>query len=484
MNRLPYQLPKEWCRIIFSSEKIKNKWKPRIQNCSTAFSEFESRSVLGGLRSSALISVSSDSLVESVKMYGKQGLVLLPVDRLSQTGTYSSSGNVYKIGDPFSYRCVLTRPEFVSEWLEATSQENNHRMIGKLLGFPPCCVDFFQKTWIDEQYLDTSYPMFENSNNNSDGPYHNNILLRWVGVRFLSHLPCSFSCEASALIGKQNEDFMRNEMKIGLVLDDMINLLNMSVEWSAKHGIAEIKTPLFKVSTRTDATGELYKIQKPGSWYPDEDVSGTNFPYRNKQKNQITQGKSFKRSLQVLDNPTDSSVWEDNGFSSAEGMYAAHSSLKSSISKMVNLNLIDSIVDLGCGNGEFLNSMSTLLKKPSRMAGVEINTNVAKKAQFKNSALFIFNEDIFSTSSNWPSMNYRLGIISSNRFYEAFQVGKGNVSYQELLELIHKSVETLIIYDYGDAKLSSTSLSYILKEFSPYKTMKTENNVFCLTDFN
>jgi hypothetical protein len=51
------------------------------------------------------------------------------------------------------------------------------------------------------------------------------------------------------------------------------------VEWSALHGIAEIKTPIVKLSTRTDATPEKLILRYHGERYPQEGAHGVRFPY-------------------------------------------------------------------------------------------------------------------------------------------------------------------------------------------------------------
>jgi hypothetical protein len=42
-------------------------------------------------------------------------------------------------------------------------------------------------------------------------------------------------------------------------------ILNLPLEWSSLHGIAEIVNPLFKISTRTDATKNKYTVKLKNS---------------------------------------------------------------------------------------------------------------------------------------------------------------------------------------------------------------------------
>ena len=69
------------------------------------------------------------------------------------------------------------------------------------------------------------------------------------GSSFFSHLPCSFDCKETAQIGEKNLSLLSSEAK-----DIGLEILSWPIEWSALHGVAEIKTPILKVSTRTDVT--------------------------------------------------------------------------------------------------------------------------------------------------------------------------------------------------------------------------------------
>jgi hypothetical protein len=72
------------------------------------------------------------------------------------------------------------------------------------------------------------------------------------------------------------------------------------VEWSCLHGIAEIKTPLLKVSANTDATASKYVVRRAGDRYPEEGAKGLSFAFRLPHGRRLT---SSNRYQQGLDNP-------------------------------------------------------------------------------------------------------------------------------------------------------------------------------------
>jgi hypothetical protein len=63
-------------------------------------------------------------------------------------------------------------------------------------------------------------------------------------------------------------------------MDWLPEILSWPIEWSALHRIAEIKTPVLKAFTRTDATPCKDTVRRQGDSYPLEGIRGLNFPHR------------------------------------------------------------------------------------------------------------------------------------------------------------------------------------------------------------
>jgi hypothetical protein len=57
-------------------------------------------------------------------------------------------------------------------------------------------------------------------------------------------------------------------------------ILSWPAEWSSLHGIAEIRTPILKISTNTDAVDTTCVVRFLGSGYPEEGAFGLAFPYQ------------------------------------------------------------------------------------------------------------------------------------------------------------------------------------------------------------
>ena len=300
-----------------------------------------------------------------------------------------------------------------------------------VLGYPACCRAFFKQYWVNEGMVDTTWPMVTNSHHNkrSDGVLEvggdpeANIFLRWLGVRLVSHLPCSVSCRDSVEIGKSFLQTMR-EFKYTEESEWLWEMLHWPLEWSALHGIAEIRTPVCKVISRTDATGDKLTIEKHGSIYPAEGASGIVFPY--------TQKGMAPLQIIRLDN------WTDNGFRDAENMKAAHELVMSVIP--FSLREHHQVLDLGCGNGMLLEKINK--NYDCHVVGVDMNpANLekllkrVKKASVRTTNIYDF---------DWQE-HYHVVLISVNRFKEAFEDQR-----ERLIEKIREHCDFLIAYSYDE----------------------------------
>jgi hypothetical protein len=175
-----------------------------------------------------------------------------------------------------------------------------------------------------------------------------NILWRWVGVRLVPHLPCSFDCQAS-------EEIAKNMVKIGKEIgfeeemDWIVEILSWPVEWSALHGIAEIKTPILKISTRTDAFPVPYVVRYLGGNYPEDGAKGLGFPY---DSGKMTENATAKK-IAVAEWERTKWYYEDNGFCSKRTMELAHKPIVKLITDEIEDHAAN-VIDFGCGNGALL----------------------------------------------------------------------------------------------------------------------------------
>jgi hypothetical protein len=204
----------------------------------------------------------------------------------------------------------LSGAQHVSAFREAWEQ-SDQKEIGKLLGYPACCSDFFEEFWVRRQFIDTTWPMaFGTVGEEGEeatllevcGSPLTNILLRWLGVRAVPHLPCRFNCEPSRIFGEELLA-LANQHGYGTEADDLLQMLEWPVEWSALHGIAEIKIPVLNIAAVTDATTIKYVVRRRGTTYPAEGAQGLCFPYMEPTRLRVTDSRGFQRGLTNLTKP-------------------------------------------------------------------------------------------------------------------------------------------------------------------------------------
>ena len=363
MQRIKHVLP-DWTRVQWTSIENRNKYEPIINSITHAWRHIERMSVVHDIRPSALDIVSPKEFLHLVDEYAKYGVLVVPLAKEGITSSYSSTSKGYDGKGDYNVRIVFTKSEqLANEWFniwqaEATIRD---REAGKLLGYPTCCTNHFLKYWVNEKYVDSTWTMaadgMELNDNDethhtihikADTPPEANIMWRWQGVRLVSHLPCSFACKATEELGMKMAELGR-QLGYDKEVNWIYELLSWPVEWSALHGIAEIRTPINKVSTRTDMTPWKYVVQKHSHNYPEDGMSGISYPYNQKKIKikPITKTISFAKSLE------DTSMWEENGFSNKDAMDHFHQVILDAIGDMKYIPG-GNVLDLGCGNGVLL----------------------------------------------------------------------------------------------------------------------------------
>lgn len=455
MRRLPFTLP-DFTRMTWVSDSAREVWAPRLHRITNAWIEIEWLAIVSGIRSCSITMATPEQFVERGARWTQFGLNALPVEiqGLGRSG-YSSTHVRTEMGKPFFFRFVLGAPERVAEFKKAWDSSDDNT-IGKLLGYPPCCREFFKRVWVDQGLVDTTWPMaaatsprgIESRQVEIISPTQANILWRWMGVRAVSHLPCSFCCKATVELADRFIDVGRNR-GFDMEMDWLRQILDWPVEWSALHGIAEIKTPILKVSTRTDATPCKYTVRYKGNSYPAEGIRGLNFPFRAPSIPLLTESPGFRRGL---DNPigggTPLAQWysSDNGFSSIAEMDTSHGPILRMATAVLAASS-GSVLDLGCGNGVLLKNL--LEANPSVIPfGIDCDPNRIAHAGTILSGFahnFIVG-DMYESETIWPrGRRYALAILMPGRLVEV-----GSERTAQLKARLSDCCDTILIYAYGD----------------------------------
>lgn len=305
MERLPFRLH-DFTRTSWASARAKTVWLPRIDRIVKCRQELEWRTVAAGLQPCAARITAPDQLAGYARLMDEHGLAALPLRKVPARGAaYTSVLGEAQSAEPFNYQVVIGAAENIARFKTAWD-ERAEGEVRTLLGYPSCCRDFFEQVWVQDRFLDTTWPMAQNTpsgrelshtSREIESPAVTNVLLRWLGVRCVSHLPCSFTCPATI---ERAEQFLAlgNASGYAEEMAWLLEMLDWPVEWSALHGIAEIKTPVVKIAALSDATSTKYIVRRPGRTYPKEGVYGLAFPYRQTGKRRLTDAASYQSGPQ------------------------------------------------------------------------------------------------------------------------------------------------------------------------------------------
>jgi SAM-dependent methyltransferase len=462
-DRLDFRLP-DFTRVSWTSDTARATWKPRVQRIGRAWAEVEWSSVAAGLRRCSLTRFDPDDLPALTSKYGRAGLSVMALGfEGASTSSYSSTPTPFEPGKPSVVAAAVGRIDDVVEFSDAW-RESDHEDIGELLGYPPCCRAFFRRVWIENSSVDTTWAMARNTVAPTNGahtlevggPGPANILWRWACVRAVPHLPCAFDCGATAELGAQ---LLRVGVEAGYA-DEMgwiEEILSWPVEWTALHGIAEVKTPILKVVTRTDATASRYVVRRAGTGWPHEGATGLAFPFEVPDRAVVSDSAGFHRGLEhpiALTRKPARPEWyhRDNGFSSQHGMDRAHEPLVG-VARAALDQRDGGVLDLGCGNGVLLSKIVSGRTDlvPYGMDRTAAAIAHARELQPRFADNFL-QRDFFDVASWVDERRYRLALLMIGRLLEVPRPDAAR-----LLDAVRSCCDDVVLYVYPGYRDDSLS---------------------------
>lgn len=221
-------MPKQGCE----------EWPEKLGRMGRLFQETEYQTVKKRLRTAAALNINPDNLQAKMEEINKDGLIFAPLRKVKHFSGYSLCQETPQPEEPFFWYGCLTRTYKDTQKFKAADLKNDHRIIGQMLGFPDCCIDYFKKT-----FPVNPDPVWVNLEGKVIGYPECNILLRYFGPRMISHMPCSPRCQATRELGEIRFKIMKDIDK-GLA-DELYNLFANSVIWNSYHGVVQIETPHF-----------------------------------------------------------------------------------------------------------------------------------------------------------------------------------------------------------------------------------------------
>jgi uncharacterized protein len=269
----------EFTRHVWVSNSAAWEWEKRMKCIAATWRRLEWKTVVAGVRKSALLWATECELgaLRSVIRRANLSASVLLVVKHRRPGQADNT---------ILFRVAIgttgTLREFRRAWARRDAES-----IGRLLGYPKCCRTAFDHEVVQAGRHDALWQVASVSGSSKatrenievQGPPQLNLLLAKAGVRLIPHTPCRFTCEESLQLA-ENFQSAAETAEEKEALSSAKEMLGWPMAWSAVNGIAEIKTPVLKISYRTDRLSQKRSVQYLGELYPVAAAPGLQFPFR------------------------------------------------------------------------------------------------------------------------------------------------------------------------------------------------------------
>jgi hypothetical protein len=255
--------PSGFTKTNWKTIEAKRKWKELLKQMAHAKSEAEWRSVMSDKtdRKAAIIHIKNQNREKWLKRIGEHDLHFRPIryTKSYEGFAHEHTGTAENDPDRMTYSVIAQNADVADQMEHAEKKKGGferHNEVGKLLGFPKCDRDWFWDNWGTDATTDGwTDPMYEIAANSDsaeaiDGDRENvlitdpnplnNILYRYWGMSFITHMPHAFDCKHSAEIGKARGEIMA-ESGLQDVANAMHTWLDQPMVWEGHLGIAHVK---------------------------------------------------------------------------------------------------------------------------------------------------------------------------------------------------------------------------------------------------
>lgn len=296
MELLNFEMP-PFARIVWASKAIKDKWEPKVNLASGAYYSLERESVAHGLRQCYTEHIPQNQMVQKLQSLASKGLTFVPVQAVGSYSGFAHRHPPVVEGRPWAwYGAVGNTPQAAYSFAYASSatpeskdKNIDHRVIGNLLGYPTCCQDFFDREWragyVDPVWQEAENCRYENIKKRSSYlirlkqgiPCETSVMLRYIGLRILPHIPCAHDCKHSHQMAKDWVQLGKDIKVKGL--EELLEIMQFPVEWDCLKGVAYVSTPIFKIETNSMTCYPRYVVQREGISYPEDAPKSMKFPW-------------------------------------------------------------------------------------------------------------------------------------------------------------------------------------------------------------
>lgn len=287
MKVQPFQMP-PFLRIQWVSKDAQEKYEPLLHKASNVFRTLEKETVIRGIRDVTTDSIDPLQYKEHLKKLADKGLYFIPMQKVANYKGFATYHPAPEPGKPWHYYGVICKdPKKGYDFIEAT-EKNDHKAIGRLLGYPECCLEAFEENFIKNQYSDSIWQqalatkdakvdLENNIIKIKSIPWESNNIFKAYSASVIFHTKCSLDCNHTEEIAKKWIN-LAEELKVD-GLKEVEIFSRLPYEWDALKGIAVIRTPLFKIETNSVSCVYQHRVQVGGSYFPIESAKSNQFPW-------------------------------------------------------------------------------------------------------------------------------------------------------------------------------------------------------------
>jgi uncharacterized protein len=277
-----------FARLAWVSETARASWQPRLAALAAAVSTVEWLSVAEGARPCAIVEVTGTQRAAAESAWAKRGLAALELGGRRSSVPAVRQGAVFAVGNGETVKAV-----------QGMWAAGNDKGLGAALGYPQCCISAVCRGLAgrrDGAWLMATPAADGGSAPPTAGPAPLNPLWWELGLAAIPHWACHSGCQESIALAAT---FSALADDAGLADDwrRLHEVLSWPAEWTARHGIAELKTPVLKMATATKVDHELWRAAWAGTSYPDEGATGVRSPYLAPRHLPLTSKNSFRAAL-------------------------------------------------------------------------------------------------------------------------------------------------------------------------------------------
>lgn len=241
MNLIPGFRTSVMTRTMWNTQADRDTWHGRMQAISAKWPEVERLLILEGYRGASLQPMRGVEYADALAWASSNGLKVRRVRSVKPWNGFSHRYEDYDGPDAYHVTAIAREEEMLAE-------PEAH------LGYPPCCVAFFNRVF-PAGLMDPIWQWAGECSGPILASPFANPLLRYMNIRFAPHIPCSPQCSSSVGISTAAAKLMGTELAAWTT-----ELLSQPLSWDCYRGVAIVKTPFFSLVVGSNPTAERYVV--------------------------------------------------------------------------------------------------------------------------------------------------------------------------------------------------------------------------------